>query len=258
MRSWVRSIVGLMLVMGFVAPVMAGQTRLLDRLRDRSTDRDEPKETEVVDRTIAFPANGTLVLKNFSGDIRITPANGRNEIVLKATRRASREVLDHIKLDVATSGATVTIDANKCDGAWNDDRRNRNNNNNVVETRMELQVPASADLDIDVFSSEIFIEGMAGDQRIKTFSGEINVRDLRGEIEAETFSGDINVTLPGNAKGSVTFDSFSGALDTAIPISTTSTGGRRRNNRLEGTLPGGSGPRMRFQTFSGDVILKTR
>ena len=44
------------------------------------------RQTETVDRTLPFPANGTLELNNFSGDIRITAGSGRN-FVMKAVRR---------------------------------------------------------------------------------------------------------------------------------------------------------------------------
>lgn len=236
------------MVVSFLVPVSAsGQSR---RLGSSWSDDDRgPKETERVDRTIPFPANGLLRLKNFSGDIHITGTSGR-EIVLKATRRAGREQLDHIKLDIATSGSTVTIDANKRDDEWQRERRN----NNVVETTFELQVPMGADLDIDAFSSDVTIEGIDGDQTLKTFSGEIRVRDPKGTVDAETFSADISVLVDAGAKGSVSFSTFSGELDTSLPI--TSTSWRKRD--VEGTLPGGAGRKMRFKTFSGDLELRTK
>ena len=235
----------------------AADQRLLDRPRDRGSDysdSDGPRETEVVEKTVALPSNGTVHIKNFSGDIRITPSSNNN-IVLKATRRAPRETLDHIKLGVETSGSTVNIEANEKDPSWSRPR----NHSDVVETQMEIQVPVSADLDIDAFSSDVSVDGINADQRIKTFSGMITVRGLKGEIDAETFSADIRVTLSGGSKGNVTFDSFSGRLDSSLALTTQSYDSGRRGRRsrnVEGTLPGGSGPRLRFHTFSGDVELR--
>lgn len=239
--------------LGVAGPAMADDQRLLDRPRDwvqRFTDRGQrgPTETETVERTVEFPANGTLRIKSFSGSIRITPGTGTN-VVLKATRRAPRETLDHVKLDVTSSASGVTIDANQRDESWVRSRHD----NDVVETTMEIQAPAAADLDIDAFSSDVTIEGISADQRIKTFSGDIIVRGLRGEIDAETFSADVRVTLDAAANGSVSFDSFSGRLDSSLPITTMSYESRgrgRRARRVEGTLPGGAGPRLRFHTFS--------
>lgn len=253
MSGWVRVGVAGLLMAGLAAPAMAqrvrdgrNRTTVNDRNNDRDDDRG-PKETEQVDRTIPISANGTLRLKNFSGRVRIVAGSGR-DIVMKATRRASRERLDRIKLDVSTSGSTVTIEANK------QDERNRDRNNNVVDTTFELQVPASIDLDVEVFSSDVLVDGVTGDQKIHTFSGEIDVLNARGPIDAETFSSDIRVTVARDARGSVSFSTFSGEVDTRLPISSTSW--RKRN--IEGTLPGGAGPRMKFQTFSGDLKIGTR
>ena len=254
------SVVGLVAVVGAVTPTVMAlapdqeRHRLLDQprdgdQRDRDADDQGPRETEVVERTVALPANGTVRIKNFSGEIRVLPGSGGN-VVVKATRRAPRETLDRVKLEVASAGSTVTIDANRREPGF--ERRN----NNVVETQMTIEVPTAADLDIDAFSSDVTVEGLSGDQRIKTFSGTITVQGLKGEIDAQTFSADIRVTLDAATKGNVSFSSFSGQLDSDVPISMTSSGGRRRSNNVEGTLSGGAGPRLRFHTFSGDVELR--
>jgi DUF4097 and DUF4098 domain-containing protein YvlB len=260
MRIWAKPLLAGLIITAS-ATATADDQRLLDQPRDwvqRFTDQGDygPRETETVERTVPFPASGTLRVKNFSGDIRITPASG-GSLVLKATRRAPRETLDHVKLEITSSGSIVTIEANEKDPSW---RRPRNHGD-VVDTRMEIQVPATADLDIDAFSSAVTVEGIHADQRLKTFSGPIVVRGLKGEIDAETFSADIRVVMDSGTKGSVSFDSFSGRLDSDLAITTMSYDSRgnrgRRAQRIDGNLPGGSGPRLRFHTFSGDVVLRT-
>ena len=254
-RQW--SLVGLLTIVGAGAVTLLAdqdRQRLLDQPRNtnqRDDDDDRgPRETEVVERTVSLPDNGTVRIKNFSGEIRVLPGSGRN-VVVKATRRAPRETLDRVKLDVSSSGSVVTIDANRRQAG--DERRN----DNVVDTQMTIEVPAAADLDVDAFSSDVTVEGLSGDQRIKTFSGTITVQGLKGEIDAETFSADIRVTLDSTTKGSVSFSSFSGRLESDVPITTLSSG-RRRSSNVEGTLQGGTGPRLRFHTFSGDVELRSR
>ena len=223
------------------------------------------KETETVNRTVPLPSRGTLKLKNFSGNIHLTPASG-NDVVIKAVRVARREQLDHIKLEIDTSGSTVTIDANKRDTEW------RDHNDNVVETTFDIQVPAAAMLDVYGFSSDVDIRGITGDQKVETFSGDITVDGAKGAIETKTFSGRIDVNLTGagtspslsaetfsghiqarlseSAKGEVSFDSFSGEFNSDIPLTIRSVGRRRTS----GTLPGGSGgSTLKFHTFSGDV-----
>jgi hypothetical protein len=242
-------------VVGIAAPSVATAQRVRDG-RNRSfaddwsdgSDRG-PKDTEHVDRTIQVPANGTLRLKNFSGDIHIVATSGR-DIVMKATRRATRERLDHVKLDVSTSGSTVTIEANRRDAQWERDHKN----NSVVDTEFELDVPTSINLAVEVFSSDVTIDGVTGDQKLHSFSGRLDVLNPRGPIDAETFNGDIRMTISRDARGSIAFDTFSGDVDTDLAISSTSW----RKRSIEGTLPGGSGPRMKFHTFSGDLKISSR
>src|SRR5918993_5847583 len=78
-----------------------------------AAQRDDrgPRETETVDRTVPLPANGTVRLKTFSGRVRITGTSG-DQVVIHAVRRATRDRLQDIKLDITTTGSTVEIDAN--------------------------------------------------------------------------------------------------------------------------------------------------
>jgi hypothetical protein len=107
-------------------------------------------ETERVDRTIPFAAGGTITLKNFSGEVRIIGTDA-SQVVVKADRRATRDRLDRIELDIQTSGSHLTIDANKRqDEGWFESH----GNNNVVEIEFDIQVPASSALEVNVLSSD--------------------------------------------------------------------------------------------------------
>lgn len=227
---------------------------------------EEQKETERVDRTIPFGPGGTLKLKNFSGDIRIT-GTSQGQVVIAATRRATRERLDTIKLDIRASGSEIVIDANKRDSAW------KNRDNNVVDTEFDISVPADTRLDIEAFSSGVRVEGVQGQQKIHTFSGEIDVRGGTAPLELQTFSGDVEVQvldagatadlqvetfsggirahLPEHASGTVRFNSFSGGLKSDLPL-TLESGGRRN---LRARLNNGAGGDLYFKTFSGDVRI---
>jgi len=209
-----------------------------------------PKETETFEKTVPFPANGTLKLNNFSGDVHITGTNGR-DVVIKATRRGDRDQLDHIKLEVETTGSTVRIEANRRDDSW------RHHDDNVVETTFEIQVPAAAELQVHVFSSDVEVKGVTGQHDIETFSGRVTL-DVAGQgatpkVAAHTFSGRIQLRVADNAKGSVSFDSFSGSFDSEVPLTLHSMGRGRR--RMSADLPGGSGGDLSFHTFSGDVRI---
>ena len=205
----------------------------------------EQQETERIDKTVPIRAGGELRLKNFSGRVTIT-GSARGDVAIRAVRRAPRERLDHIKLEIRETASGVSIEANKKDDTW------REKNENVVETEFDIQVPQDVKLDIDVFSSDIRITGVNGGQNLKTFSGEIEVADALGSVEAETFSGDIEVKLAQGAGGRLEFDSFSGSL-TADAGMTTRSASRRQTS---GTIGSGGSNDYNFKTFSGDVRIR--
>jgi DUF4097 and DUF4098 domain-containing protein YvlB len=205
----------------------------------------EQRETERVDKTVPIPANGQLRLKNFSGRVTITGTN-RADVSVHAVRRATRDRLDHIKLDIAQTGSGVTIEANKRDDSWGD------HDNNVVDTEFDIEVPADVSLDVDVFSSSVNVKDVRGRERVHTFSGSIKVSDAWGSVDAETFSGGIEVGLAASAGGRVDFDSFSGSLQSDVPL-TYHTASRRR---LSGDIGSGGNNDYHFKTFSGDVRIR--
>jgi DUF4097 and DUF4098 domain-containing protein YvlB len=219
------------------------------RNRDYDDDRDQgPRETETVDRTVALPAGGTVRLKTFSGRVKITGTSG-DQVVIHAVRRASRERLNDIKLEVTTTGSTVEIDANH--------RLVERRNDNVVDTDFDIQLPARARLDIKTFSAPVTVVGVNGSQNIDGFSSDITIESREfgdgNDIDINTFSGDVRLQLPANARGNIDFNSFSGRFESDLPV--TLNNSSRRNFR--GSLNGGGSGDFRLKTFSGDVrILK--
>ena len=111
-------------------------------------------ETEHITRTLALQPGGTLRLKNFSGHVTITGTD-RAEVVIDATRRAPQSRLDRIKLDIHNEGTnTVAVDANQRDRSWWGFA-----GNNVVETDFDIKVPRRTNLDVNVFSAPVTIDG---------------------------------------------------------------------------------------------------
>jgi DUF4097 and DUF4098 domain-containing protein YvlB len=225
------------------------------------------QETERVHKVVPLGLDGTVVLHNFSGAVRIVGADV-NDVTIDAVRTASRDRLDHIKLDVKTSGSTVTIEANKKDPGWHVD------NDNVVKTEFDVTVPRQARLEIKVFSSDVHVRNVGGDQKLETFSGDllvdegparIDAKTFSGDIEAglmagatspdlgfETFSGAITLRVPGNAAAALDFDSFSGKLTSDVPL----TVAEQRKGHLRATLNGGDAQhQVHLKTFSGDVKI---
>jgi hypothetical protein len=227
-------------------------------------------ETERFQRTVALAPGGTVKLHNFSGRVNIT-ATDQAQVVVNATRTASRDVLDRIKLDVSSSGSVVQIEANKkVSSSWLD----HFGRNNVVETDMEIQVPRNTNLEIDVFSSPVVVTNVEGNHKLHSFSADLRMTGVTGPVTAETFnaeidlelaasatspdldlhtfSGDIDVHLPSHVQGAVDFNSFSGDLTSDYALTFRS----KHGHQLRADLPGGGDHgSISMKTFSGDARI---
>ena len=223
------------------------------------------QETERVHKVVPLGPGGTVSLHNFSGHVRVVGADV-NEVTIDAVRVASRDRLDHIKLDVETSGSTVTIQANKKDPGWNVDH------DSVVRTDFDITMPRQARLEAKVFSSDVRVSGVSGEQKIESFSGDVQIEDGPGRLKARTFSGDIDagiaagapaldlesfsgdiaLKVPAGANAALEFDSFSGKLTSGVPLTVT----EQRKGHLRGALGSGDGQNLvHLKTFSGDVKI---
>jgi hypothetical protein len=224
-------------------------------------------ETENVTRTVKLDSGGKLILKSFSGRVTITGTDAA-EVVVNAVRRAPRERLNRIALDVHAEGSnTVYIDANRRERSW------YSWGNNVVDTDLEVKVPRKTNLDVTVFSAPVTVETVEGSHNVHGFSSRLTLNDVSGsvrahtfsgsviirqkgwepnqQIDVDTFSGSVELHVPENAKGTVSFNSFSGHLNSEMPLTLRSTS--RKNLRAE--LGGGGDGMLRFKTFSGSVRI---
>jgi DUF4097 and DUF4098 domain-containing protein YvlB len=224
-------------------------------------------DIERINQTAPLAPGGTLKLKNFSGQVTITGTD-RQDASIDAVRRGSRERLDHIKMDIHQEGSTLVVNANRRDGSsWSRHR------NNVVETDFTIQVPRRTSLDAELFSSPLSVEGLEGSHkvhgfssrvrfenvtgpvRVHTFSGHVDIRTRAWSpdqsVDIDTFSGGVDLHVPDSAAGTISFHSFSGHLNSDIPLTLRS--GNRRSLRAD--LGTGSGSTLRFKTFSGSVRI---
>lgn len=227
------------------------------------------QEAERINRTVKLEPGGTLRLKNFSGRVTIT-ASDQPDVVVEAVRRAPQRRLDRIRLDIHSEGSkVVVIDANRHERSWLEFM----GGSNVVETDLDIRVPRRTDLDVAVFSSAVNVDAVEGSHKVHSFSGRLTLNDVAGPVRAhtfsgavvirqkawteeqtidvDTFSGDVELHVPDSARGDVSFNSFSGELNSAMPLTIHSAS--RRSVRAE--LGGGGNSRLRFKTFSGTVKI---
>lgn len=224
-------------------------------------------DTEHITRTVPLASGGSVRLKTFSGRVTITAADV-NEVTVDAVRRAPSDRLRRITLDVHAEGSTVVIDANHHEPSWFD------MHSNVVETDLDIKVPRRTSLDVTTFSAPVTVEGVEGTYKVHGFSSRIRLSNATGSVRAhtfsgsveiqaarwleresidvDTFSGNVELRIPGDARGAVTFNSFSGRIDSTLPLTMRSSNRRSVRAELGGT---GSGGDLRIKTFSGSLHI---
>jgi DUF4097 and DUF4098 domain-containing protein YvlB len=192
-------------------------------------------------------------------------------VSIDAIRRGTRQQLDRVRLEIRSDASTVRVDANRRDGWWFDWGRN-----NVVETDFEIRVPRRTNLDLTLFSASLDVQGVDGSHAVQTFSSRARLDDVNGSIRAksfsgaiqiratawtvnqtidvETFSGGVELRVPDSATGRVLFESFSGRLQTTLPMTVESSRRRRISGQLGRGAEADQG-RIRVKTFSGSVSL---
>jgi hypothetical protein len=102
------------------------------------------------------------------------------------------------------------------------------------EVRLVVELPESAEVDVQTASSDVIATGLRGGQRFRTASGDLYVSEAAGYVNAEAVSGDIAIRAVGSVE--LALKTVSG--DVAI------SGGR-----LE---------RLAVATTSGDIMLATQ
>jgi hypothetical protein len=258
-------VLGLMTTLALTAQAQRSRTTPTDPDRDSDS---RTGDTETVHKTVPLSATGRLRLHTFSGYVHVIGTNS-HEVTIKAVRTADRDILDRVRLTIDGSGSSVSINAN--DNS-DDRRRSRDDESHVVRTDFEIEMPATASLEINGFSSPIEVTDVTGDERLDTFSGRITVAGGRGAVtahthsgavdvdlvaagaspslSAHTFSGSIRAKLATTARADVEFNSFSGQFDSDLPLTLRSS----HRGRLSGRVGDGSATAdLSFETFSGDV-----
>ena len=235
-------------------------------------------DTEQVSQTVRLDPGGTLRLNNFSGKVTVTGSD-RADVSIEAVRHGTRDQLERIRLDVRSDASTVHIDANKRDRSWFDWGRS-----NVVETDFEIRVPRRTNLDLTLFSASLDVRGVDGSHNVQTFSSGAKLDDVNGSIRAksfsgaieiratawadnqtidvETFSGAVELRVPESARGRVQFESFSGNLHSALPLTVegqpAKTDQRSARHRRGGRWRTHLGQDFQRQRLAGPIAVPRR
>lgn len=167
--------------------------------------RFEQKDTET--KTLQLGANGSLELKNVSGNITVTAGSGRDTTVQIArlskgrTDADARLGLERVKVQVDTRGDRATVDTTYS---------SENRPPYSVNVDYTVTAPAGTRLTVRSISGNATVKGITGDVSVDVVSGEIRITD--GNVSsATTISGDVQITNA-NVNGSMNVSTVSGTM----------------------------------------------
>jgi DUF4097 and DUF4098 domain-containing protein YvlB len=256
------------------------------QIEDRSTDHK------------SYSGVHELVIDNIRGDIEVTASTGASvEMEIDKTLSArSQDRLAIAKKEISLAERRegglleLTVDGPfRCHCSDNSTNFHGDQLYSFNYT-FKVRVPKNISLDLrTVNSSEIRVQGTAGDFRIHNVNGGIEMRDVEGSGSVNTVNGGVKVTFARNPSGATSFKSVNGTLDVAFPSGLnadvrmkTMNGGMYtdfpvsampvsanapehrdgklvwRSNRMTGVRIGSGGPELSFETLNGEVLIRNR
>jgi hypothetical protein len=230
-------------------------------------------------------AGQVLEVKGITGSIRAELAEGGAAFV-SARKRGRQSDLERVEIRVVEEGDGYTICAvydptertRECghrDDDDDDDRRDHRRDRSIdVDVDFVVSLPrgveligttVTGDVEVEEVDSDVTASSVTGDVVVSTrrtawastVSGSIDVE--MGQIDRSqrfhTVSGDITLRLPPDLDADIRFSSLSGELDTDFDLYVERESEKLIGSDVRGTI-GEGGPRLSFNTVSGDVTLR--
>jgi hypothetical protein len=194
---------------------------------------------------VTVPVGARVRANTSSGDIQIT---GSKSQVEARTQRG----------DIVVEDAAGSVELNALSG-------------DIVASSI------AGDLRIGALNGDVRVRQVTGEVEVKTVSGGIDLRDARsrfvrvgstsgditfdgtidpaGRYELHTHSGDIDLMLPANVGAQLTVATFSGGIESDFKL--VLIPGNQGGKKFTFTI-GGGGARIVAETFSGDIMIRSR
>jgi hypothetical protein len=157
--------------------------------RDLRVELPPQKET----KTLQLGADGSLDVRNYSGDITITAGGGRTatvEITRKARGRTdadAKQGLERVQVEVTERADRATIETRY-------PRGERGPRNYSVAVIYNITAPAGTRMALSTLSGVVTVKGIKGDLTLDVTSGAINVSDAGRITTAKILSGPLTLT----------------------------------------------------------------
>jgi Toastrack DUF4097 len=194
-----------------------------------------PKGTEVDLQSVS----GTVTLKGVGGDATAQSVSGDVSVSDTTSLSRAKSVSGDVEVSRARSGKGMEIES--VSGNVTADQ---------IETDELTVSSVSGDVSItSVSSKKASLESVSGNIR---YTGRIA---SGGHYEFQSHSGDVVITIGDEVGFQLEASTFSGDIESQLPLKTTSMDSRRRN--VQGVVGDGSAF-IEATTFSGDVEIRRR
>jgi DUF4097 and DUF4098 domain-containing protein YvlB len=204
-----------------------------------------------VDYNVTTPAGTRVRIRSVSGDVRVTGVKGEVDLETVSGDVTLDGIgqLTHAKTvsgDLEISGVDVdgTLDASSVSGDLTARR--------IKARRVELGT-VSGTVDVsDVTCDSATARTMSGDVR---FAGSLA---KSGRYEFTSHSGDVQLSLGGDVGFEIEASTFSGSINSDLPLTVGGRSGQRRSDRSIRGVYGDGSALLNVTTFSGSVIIRKR
>ncbi len=229
-------------------------TRVEARTRYPSGDESRRNNRRNVDVSVAFnvaaPEGTRIIVKSISGNVSVRDIMGG--LTLETISGAVHIVNAGRMVNGRSISGDIELTDTKVEGALEA---------GTISGTVRLRKLTARSLALNSVSGNVEMEEVTaeriGAQVISgniTFAGDL---EPNGRYELTSHSGNIRMAIPAGAGFQVEASSFSGSINSDIPI--TMSGGQtgRRNRALRGTA-GNGGAVLDLTTFSGTILITKR
>jgi len=209
-----------------------------------------------VDYSVTVPSDAGVELRSVSGSVKVTGVQGsvRVESVSGDVTTTKTPKLERVK--------SVSGDVHLTDAAADGDLTAGSVSGSLTAKGLKARA-----LDLSTVSGDITLGEVSAERvGIRSVSGEIQYDGAlakSGRYDMNTHSGDVRLTLAGNTGFELNATSFSGSIDSDIPLTIGGAGDRREarghgmGKSTHATFGDGSAV-VTIRTFSGDIVISKR
>jgi DUF4097 and DUF4098 domain-containing protein YvlB len=215
-------------------------------IRTRHTGR---RDRASVDYTLTVPREAIVDLSSVSGDVRVTNLHG-------ALRAQS------ISGTVVVSGSTNVETARSISGdvELSGSAADARLAGSTVSGTVRVRDVKARSLSISAISGNLDVAGVEAERfDAKTVSGDVvfvGAVGRNGRYEFNTHSGDARLTLVGGPGYELSANTFSGNIQSDVPVTVNDARPRRGPGRSVRAVVGDGGATLTVSTFSGDVVIR--